>query len=287
MAESRKEMGELVSLYELEPELKDIYVEGLLDKDLFEWFLSRHGRDDISVYPIDVVDIPNSVLQQCGLNEQSNRSKVIALSYSLSRSAKIKASVLCIADRDYEDFLPKVTPNNFLRFTDFHSFESYLLTTKTVQKFFTIVLGHPSDDCSLLLSQMKRIVRRVFFIRVTNEALEWGMTWINCRRYLKISRNMVTFDENKFIEHYLMTNGRIAQMGDFLDRMRILERIPAKDERLLIRGHDIIEILHLITCKLKSKRSFGDLLTFGGAFLGCLEPGDLTRYSLFQTLLDM
>jgi hypothetical protein len=55
--EIRRTLDELVARYVLEPDLRDIYVEGKTDKLFLEWFLRNRGIEDIAVYEIETVDI--------------------------------------------------------------------------------------------------------------------------------------------------------------------------------------------------------------------------------------
>lgn len=56
--EKRRRLEELIARYELEPSLCDIYVEGLTDKFLIQWFLDKLGIDNYAIYEIDTVEIP-------------------------------------------------------------------------------------------------------------------------------------------------------------------------------------------------------------------------------------
>lgn len=112
MDTEKKYIDELLALYELE-KVKDVYVEGDIDKNVVEWFLHCNGRHDITVYSIDTVNISNEELDSYDLPYPSNRSKVILLSKKLAQEKKIQSTVLCIADRDYEDFIPSSKPNQY------------------------------------------------------------------------------------------------------------------------------------------------------------------------------
>lgn len=285
--ETLKQINELMALYELEASVKDIYVEGLIDRDIIRWFLRKQGLHDISVFTIDVVNIPDALVAQYGLHSRSKRSKVIALSYELAQSPIINANVLCIVDRDYEDFIPSVDSNDFLTLTDFNSIESYLIDNHTLDKFFTIVLGHLPVDCDILMAQIKTVLKKLFFIRLANELLLLRMEWVSPRKYIKVQRDSIIFEEEKFIDAYLLKNGKATHKNEFITQIREQIAKAPDDERRLIRGHDLVEILHFISVKLKNKRDFGDSTFFGGAFLGCLEALDMTKYSLFQSLLSM
>ena len=137
----RKEIDELVALYSLEPQLLDVYVEGERDKILIDWFLDEQGIEDINVYSIDIINVPRELIKRYGLNTGSNRSRVIALSIELATSLPEDLHILCVADRDHEDYLPSISINKYLEFTDYTSLDLYLFQKHTIQKFISLVLG--------------------------------------------------------------------------------------------------------------------------------------------------
>jgi hypothetical protein len=69
MSNERRTLEELVTRYQLEPGLRDIYVEGKTDKILLEWFLEQRGVKSFAVYEIDTVEIPAQKLFELGLND--------------------------------------------------------------------------------------------------------------------------------------------------------------------------------------------------------------------------
>jgi len=281
-----RQVDEVLSLYELEP-VKDIYVEGTLDKSLLEWFLNKSGRSDVTVYTVDILDISDEVLTRHGLSSPSNRSKVIALSYELTALPKVSAKVLCIVDRDYEDILPQTKLNPFLVFTDFNSIENYVLNSSSLRKFVTIALGNLHTDTDLLLSQLIMILRRIFYIRAANEKLSWSMRWISLRRYLSVARDRLTFNERTFVRALLLSNGRSGQQATFDKAVATIETESPNEDRLVIRGHDFIEVLHLVAKRLRPNRKYQDIHFFRGAFLASLEESDLSKHQLFKNILTL
>ena len=138
--EKRRRFEELVARYELEPSLRDIYVEGLTDKSLLEWFLEKCGIDNYAIYEIDTVEITAHELYNLGLNDNA-RSRVIALALKLNNYFKeCLPSVICVADRDF-DYLLGVSEFDcdLLLFTDYTSIEMYLFNPSIIQKFLQFI----------------------------------------------------------------------------------------------------------------------------------------------------
>ncbi|MBU1633336.1 hypothetical protein KJ762_02365, partial [bacterium] len=100
--ELRRTLEEIHALYQVEPELRDLYVEGSSDKCFFDWYIESTGEANVTVYPIELIDIPDEILQKHSLPSGSNKARLIALSYEVA-SSPAAAGVMCIADRDYDD----------------------------------------------------------------------------------------------------------------------------------------------------------------------------------------
>lgn len=281
-----KKLDELIVLYRLEPDLKDIYVEGINDENLIEWVLSAHNIKDIRVYSIDGVELNDDILKRHGLNKGSNRSKVLALSAELAQSLSVKCKIICIADRDQEDYLPSGLDNCYLEFTDYNSIELYLLKNSTIRKFISLVLGGFPISEDRLLTQAIPILEDLYVLRLANQVLNWKMEWIKFKKYVQIAEEF-SFDREGFQKAYLLNNGKWHRKAVFEAKVEELRSMLKDDPRLRLRGHDLMELLYYAVKKLKSSRKFGDVHTFRGAFMGCLELSELSDERLFQRILAL
>lgn len=284
--DTRKNINELIALYSQEPTLKDIYVEGNNDKELIEWFLSAHDIQEVGIYLIDIVNVEENVLNHHGLDTGSNRSRVVALSAELAASLPQTCKVICIADRDCEDYLPSGIHNNFLEFTDYNSTELYLLNPSMLSKFFHLVLGGFSLSADDIMTKAVPILEDLYIIRLANRVLDWQMKWIDFTKYVHIS-SAISFDRDAFLKTYLVKNKKWSKRSTFETKVEELRSALKTDPRFRVRGHDLMEFLHYAVKKLRKCRKFGDVWTFQGAFTGCLELDKLAKEDLFQRLLSL
>jgi len=282
----RRTISELVAMYSLEPELKDIYVEGTTDMELLKWFFACHGKNDINVYAIDVIDIPDGLLQVHCLNAESNRSRLLALAAELETSVSHMRKILCIADRDAEDYLPSGVSSPFLSFTDYNSLELYTFTLPTIQKFVSLVLSGFAMSPATIIDQCVPVLQAVYLVRVANQALSWGMEWVDFTKYVRIEGGVV-FGREDFVKAYLLKNRKWSRRAEFEEKVAELRSRLNPDFRRRIRGHDVIKLLHCVCRKLKPKRRFGDAGTLQGAITGCLEAQELSKENLFCRLLAL
>jgi len=58
----KRTIEELLTLYELEPAIKDVFVEGPIDRAFFETVLRYARLGDVQVSEIEVIEIPEAVL---------------------------------------------------------------------------------------------------------------------------------------------------------------------------------------------------------------------------------
>lgn len=138
--EIRRTLNELVTRYELEPELCDIYVEGKTDKQLIEWFLDEKQLQDFAVYEIDTVKIPAQLLFELGLKD-NNRSRVIFLAlYIHNKLSETPLHITCIADKDFDWLFGKEYQCDLLLFTDYSCLEMYLFNEVVLDKYLRLGL---------------------------------------------------------------------------------------------------------------------------------------------------
>jgi hypothetical protein len=284
--EERKKPHELIALYSLEPDIKDIYVEGVSDKELFDWFLKCHGVNDINVYVVNAVDVPDDAISRYGLNTGSNRSRLLTLSAILSEDLQPTSRVACVVDRDNEDYLPTGIANPFLEFTDYNSIELYLFNDSTMQKLVSLILGGFALSPADIIRDCIPVLEEIYLIRLSNEALAWGMEWLDFTKYIKIKRT-VEFARDDFVKAYLLKNGKWSKRTLFEKKLSDLRPSLLRDPRRRVRGHDMVDLLHCIVKTLKPKRRFGDATTFQGAMTGCLEATTLASEPLFSRLLAL
>ncbi|MEN6317288.1 MAG: hypothetical protein ABFD82_00825 [Syntrophaceae bacterium] len=281
--DERKKIDELVALYSVETGLKDVYVEGTRDKIMLDWFLMDQNILGISVYEVDAINVPNEVLDRHGLEHGSNRSRVLALSEELASQLPPDRKILCVVDRDYEDYLSSGHRNSFLAFTDYSSADLYLWRKRTIQKLISLVLGGFSLGTEQVMGDLVGVLEELFFMRLTNKTLGWGMTWISFVKYVQFDGHII-FAVDRFKKAYLQRNNRWDQRAQFDCKQKELKARLQEDPRRRMRGHDLMEALYHATKKLKSSRRFGDVETFQGAYTGCLETQDILNEPLFQRI---
>jgi hypothetical protein len=286
--ETRRTLEELVTRYELEPELRDIYVEGKIDKLFLEWFFKNRGQQEVTIYEIDTVDISAQRLFEFGLSD-SNRSRVIALALDIQdKLAEIPLYITCIADKDFDWLFGKEYQCDLLLFTDYSCLEMYLFNEVILDKFLLLSLAISQPTAKEVLKQLPKVLEELFLIRATNEALQLNMSWLkdfgNC---CKLQSNNIHFDSTEFITKYLNKNEKMPKKLEFMAKLQELRAKEISEIRYKIRGHDFTELLCWYIkpyLKKEIKNSYNPKI-LAGSLLACIDLEKLTQEGLFQRLL--
>lgn len=295
----KRNIEEIIATYKLEPGLKDVYVEGDDDKKLIEWFLLKQGIRDISIFTIDLIDIPDSLIDKYSdlqLNKGSNRDKLIAFSYELDKEIESELSILCIGDMDYDKCLDKEYSNKFFTYTDYQSSELYSFNRDVLEKFLRFVIKVYPQTAHELIMNMGEILQELFVIRAANELLEWGMVWLDYYKYISIEGDRIVFKENNYVRAYLSKNDRLSDIEKFRSATENVKSKLSSNKKFNIRGHDIA---CLLLCALRRFRSnygkgrrkfiagFNNHVTCEGALRACIEVEQLESENLFRKITSL
>jgi hypothetical protein len=293
--EKRRKLDELVARYVLEPSLHDVYVEGLTDKSIIQWFLDESNLDtkNCTVYEIDTVDIPTDQLFALGLND-SNRSRVIFLAFQLQRLFETTSlpHVVCIADRDFDDLIGSSSiESELLLFTDYTSIEMYLFDSNIIEKFLRLALRKDDLEAVKIIKNIGPILEEFFLFKAANQSLSYGMKCLESKTlkgcFKKIRKGgQLEFNSKDFVDKYLHKNNRNSDKIAFLDKVKELRNKNISEIRNKIRGHDFIELFcwYIEPYLPENKKAFRESEIVLGTLLCCLDVDYLMQEKLFQEL---
>lgn len=289
--EIRRTLDELVVRYELEPELRDIYVEGKTDKLFLEWFLNNRGIKDVSVYEIDTVNIPAERLFELELKD-NNRSRVIALALYLDKFSETTPHIICIADKDFDWLFDINYQCELLFFTDYSCLEMYLFNENVLNKLLFLSLRISQLKAENILKQLSKVLEDLFLIRATRELLNIDTAMLDnfgkCCNWDK-TKTQFQFDLQTYIEKY--SNKCSMSLEEKSIFIQTIEELRIKgenleDARYKIHGHDFTDVLYLyikdfLAREIKSYNS--EIIARN--LLGCVDPEELTQEEMFNNLL--
>jgi hypothetical protein len=287
----RRTIDELVTLYEFEPRIKDVFAEGHCDEAILRWFIDATFSQgpNVGVYPIDEIDVPLEVLNKHALTS-GNRSEVIALCLELEAHFGPGFSrATGIIDRDAGEILGEICECSLLVKSDYSCVEMYLFSEKCLAKMLNLAFPGTKRSADEVIAELAPVLRELFLIRAANQSLGLGAKWIAIDRFVSVNRGIVQFRLGDFQRHYLQSGGVWERRVEFETEVnRLRARLPG-NFRLGANGHDAICLLGHFLRNFYKKAKDGDrtqphvlvhLLTCS------LEVGDCQGQSMFQRILE-
>jgi len=277
------EPSELITKYQLHPEIIDIFVEGEFDKDfLINHFESTGKLVDATVLPIDCVNIkaPSS---------NSNKEAVITLATFIDEkfiNATIKS--IFIVDADCERLNETTRSSKSLHYTDFTCMEMYFCNSPTLKKFLNFTCNLNSEEEAAFMNTAELILPSLFVARSVNELHTLGILIPDFSAGLKKKGDLNSFETQKYLMNFLSLiknpTKKIKSENSFQENF---EKLP-HDLRHKAHGHDFIYLLFEFLWKRSSLKLINkgeDVLRFGGRILGSsLNTNEFSSTNLFHLL---
>lgn len=281
----QRRVEELIERYKLEPSLRDIYVEGELDKGILDWTLDVRTNNNIAVYEIATVFISPEQVLGYGLYD-NNKGRVIALAHLLRQHlAPDSLQVTCIVDKDLDAILNIDHNNELLLLTDYSCIEMYLYNTHTIDKFLQLAVRRFNKTAEEVLRELTPILENLFLARLANETLRLGLSEIQFERYCSLSRSNFNFDFAGYIRNYLISNRRAGELERFTQEIDRLRPLLNTDPRFQINGHDFIRLFACYIGKHRPRlRQTFDTATVERMLFTAIERNQLNEDELFMRL---
>jgi hypothetical protein len=163
----------------------------------------------------------------------------------------------------------------------------YFFSEPVLEKFIGITLKGLAVSPSLVIKNMAQVLQRLFVIRLSNEKLQWGMsfpTLETLKKYFKWTKTKIEFDEHDFIKSYLMKNGKAMRIAEFECVMQACTKQLDADVRHNIRGHDFSWALFCLAKKIKQDIGYSKWQAMESALVGCVEMEFVENEHLFRRL---
>lgn len=251
----RMQIHELALRYELEPNLRDVFVEGVFDRELLSEWAARRGCDQI-FYEIDSVDVPDEVLRRHGLT-RGNKQEVMALARELSVIEK-DCAYRCLVDRDLDQWLGKLEVIPRLCWTGSTAIETYFLTSDFVRRCVVLVARSKIEDWTEFFSSFVAVLRKMYAIRLADRDLMWCMNWLPFGKSLALSGGRLSFDSGGYVEKLLKANARWAGRDVFEGKVADWGGALVGEDGECVRGHDFVFLMAWAIGKSSGLKSYAD-----------------------------
>lgn len=250
----RRTIDELFARYELEPELRDVFVEGQFDKDVLANYFRSTKQLDRMVYEIDSVEVPNEILRKQNLTE-GNKQRVIALARALS-SLPEKCSYRCLIDKDLDHWFGGLEKTARLVWTNYCSIELNFFIEEILRDILIITAKSRINSLVDYNNSLIATLRELYVFRLADRELGWNLSWLPIERFITQKESMIIFDDVLYIERLLIKNTKSGLRGDFEKSVEQWKDCLSGDHRNYVRGHDFINLLALTVQKFRGIKEF-------------------------------
>lgn len=235
----RRSIEELQARYSFEPDLDDIYVEGVFDQEIFSECLTAIGRRDRVVYAIDSVEVDQEILSKYGLTS-GNKQRVIALAKELS-GLPGDLKYRCVVDRDLDQWLNKIEPTPRLSWLDCCSIELYFLGT--VERIVRVAGRAKISNFDEFHRSFIDVLKRLYSFRLADAEMDLKIDWLEIDRFLAANSNSISFDHAEYVKRLANKNKFSALRNEYFEKCQYWYGVLNGDPRKFIRGHDFVELV--------------------------------------------
>jgi Protein of unknown function (DUF4435) len=253
MQDNKWTIDELLARYDLEPGLRDVFVEGSFDREVLNHHLQASASGH-AFYEIDAVDVPAKILAFHGLTS-GNKQRVIALSNEL---AKVPASahVFCLVDRDLDHWFGKVENSARLRWSSFCSIECHFLSAETLRDVVITTSRAKIANFDAFVYSLLSVLRQLYALRLADRELGLNLKWVALRKYLASDSSTITLDLSGYTQAVMNTSSAIKKKNEFIAATDTWQQKLVCDIRLACRGHDFTELLAWAVSEFNGHREF-------------------------------
>lgn len=246
-------ISDLIALYENEPGLRDIYVEGESDADILKWFSANSESTNTKIFDSGTVNIPSEIIPP---DESGHRGRVVGLANEFTVYFKQHMiNVMCVIDKDFDDLSNNKHKSKYLKSTDYANMEMYLFSKEHLRKFFELALRKNYEDN--IYDQLSISLQELFLIRYTKKLLYSNKSWPNIERSFSADHQsgQINFNINEFISKLIGCHQNSQRVQAFLGEMEKHRPKLNDDCRYQIHGHDLLQLLTWYAKNINAKNT--------------------------------
>jgi hypothetical protein len=295
---TKRTLDELVTLYELEPELSEVITEGRCDAAIVTWFLGNIGINTQVYCVSDRITVPVAEVVGRGLNS-GRKGEVIAAALrveELSADATRRITFIYDVDDDIIASNTRPTAACLLR-TDYTSMEMYCFADRPIEKLLRVPLRAEANlKASAVIDAVREGLLEVGFARLALSRVQRPVAMVRMiERRCTVRSGVLRVDLRKLVSDSLDDAGGTKALGVTLNGL-VTEIRQARaqwadgDPRLAIRGHDFSRLLcfylktHYGNLFREDRTPYKSVQTFQNLLITCLELKDLEGEHLFEAL---
>lgn len=282
----KQTFDEIVTKYELEDSVKDIYVEGEDDRSFYATHYKQGGKTFWDISSIDFSK-EKPELEKSDY-EAGNRDKIIYLLNYLKE--KNITNVRGIIDKDILLHTRGIPDNEFIWTTDYSCLEMYFFTKENIEKVQRNTLK--TMTLSFIEDVMKKL-QSITAIRIVEKQMNLSLRKPDmCSCIVVDGKKGILIDENKYVKCLFDKSDKEhkGQMVLFKNKVEECKKnIKDDNPRDCLNGHDLIAALTQCVKKIEKNKA-NDFPHMREAFLAAIyknavETADMEKTALFQKMV--
>ena len=249
----KRNISEIKTRYELEPDLSDIYLEGTFDKEIFDAALKVAPEYFRPCYAIDDIEVDADVLAGYELTT-GNRQRVIALANELDLP---DTCVRLVVDRDFEDWLPTLPNTNGLVPTKYCDVEAVFFDEDFVKQVMLDASRCKISEWDKFFEALKSRLCELFFLRLEIVSSQMDSGLIDFTRCMRLVNGIPELNLPDLVERSL--SGCSTKNDREAIVLRVEKRIfnlSNKSHQLVSRGHDFLKLVAWCVRATKGLKAF-------------------------------
>lgn len=251
---TRRQLDELITLYELEPSLREVITEGRSDASLLAWFLEGNDNETPVFALTDRLEISRELVDVLEV-DVGERGRILAAAAYVAQSAEASRGITFVIDSDFDHAFPtsKKMPSCVLT-TDYANMEGYCYHPDVVEKFVRIGLrGDANLRGNSFLAALEETLVALFAMRWIFKNLPGSPGLVErIERRCKVSNGHVALDLTRLITDSINAcadpRARDKSASELEQAILEAKKGFSCDVRQCIHGHNFVRLLTYYIC---------------------------------------
>lgn len=277
---AKRDIDTLLLKYSLEPDCRDLYVEGSTDKAVFDWCVKENILSSFDIYDIDSVNFDSI---DSSINFKGNREKVIELTTIVnSKISGMLDPLRGLIDADFDIILNNYIVNRFILYTDYANLDMYCFRESILDNLFSAYLRINFNH--LIFLNICEVMQELFVLRLNCMQSNPPIKFITPARSCTLNGDLISFNRLNYIGKLLHRRQNSPEVLNFSNEVDERCALLTEDPRNQIHSHDLINILSWYARKMNVERTLYNETAISRALWLKLDCNDIMNEDMFTNL---
>lgn len=285
----KRKFEAVIAKYELEKDLKDIYVEGEEDR---RFYTNHYKQGDKHFIDISSIDFSSQKpeLERSDL-ENGNRDKIIYLLNCLKDEGR--ENIRGVIDKDILFYTREIPSNDFILTTDYSCLEMYFFIEDNIKKVQKNTFKNMSVE---FIEDVMKKLQSITAIRIVEKQMNLSLRKPDICGCIDIdNKKKISINVDKYIKCLFDKSDKKYknQIDEFKNKVNeCVKAIKDENPRDSSNGHDLIAVLTHCVKKIEKNKGKDDQNEFPhmkesfleAIYKNAVETADMEKTTLFQKI---